>query len=413
MVKKTSAKAGNKEQGSASHFDKGVNSLICAFLLSTGISILLVYSFEKLAGFGFFIGLIGFTYWFYAKTDTMKRTWGRTFIGLSIESFLLPIVMFVFTASQIIATPPKSLAVIGLMIGGGISIVLSAIIGFFLGVVFLIAGILILISASKDRPTRQDVARFPFFVYTEKNVIIFISSLKSIRWKILLIALLDLLFYFASFAVIMAAYKILKAKYDAIPFPGSLGGITAEQTAILLEQSSKAFYYSLIGGMLLAALCIIVLWSLFKGVIWALTARQRITPPFLWRFFFLFAGWLGPWFLFFALLAYIANPQQAQMLFFALIALFIILGNSILALFVLEPGWASIRRGFHITFTKLHILALPYLAFLFAYFVMTKLLSMVPGVAGQATALAFTLLFFAVARAYALKLVAALDEKGH
>ncbi|MBI4176125.1 MAG: hypothetical protein HY518_02895, partial [Candidatus Aenigmarchaeota archaeon] len=60
-----------------------------------------------------------------------------------------------------------------------------------------------------------------------------------------------------------------------------------------------------------------------------------------------------------------------------------------------------------------HLLALPYILLFSAYLIMTKLLSMVPGAAGQATALIFTLLFFGVGRAYVLKLVVELDEQGH
>ena len=138
-----------KQEKSKFNFGKAINELICALLLSIGISILFVYSFTKIAGWGFLVGLIGFTYWLYAKTDTKKRAWGRTFIGLSIESFLLPIVMFIFTVA-FVATQTKGVAEgIGGAIGGGIAIVFSAILGGFLGIVFLIAGIFTLKSANK------------------------------------------------------------------------------------------------------------------------------------------------------------------------------------------------------------------------------------------------------------------------
>ena len=138
-----------KQEKSKFNFGKAINGFICALLLSIGISILLVYSFTKIAGWGFFVGLIGFTYWFYAKTDTKKRAWGRTLIGLAIESFLLPIAMFIFTVA-FVATQTKGVAErIGGAIGGGIAIVFSAILGGFLGIVFLIAGIFTLKSANK------------------------------------------------------------------------------------------------------------------------------------------------------------------------------------------------------------------------------------------------------------------------
>ncbi|MBU1644452.1 MAG: hypothetical protein KKA62_05955 [Nanoarchaeota archaeon] len=138
-----------KGEKSKFNFGKAFNSFICALLLSIGLSILLVYSFTKLAGWGFLIGLIGFTYWFYYKTDTKKRAWGRTFIGLAIESFLLPLVIFIFTVA-FVATQTKGVAEgIGGAIGGGIAIVLAAILGGFLGIVFLISGVFTLKSANK------------------------------------------------------------------------------------------------------------------------------------------------------------------------------------------------------------------------------------------------------------------------
>lgn len=130
-------------------FGKAFNSFICALLLSIGLSILLTYSFTKIAGWGFLIGLIGFTYWFYAKTDTKKRAWGRTFIGMAIESFALPLVMFIFTAAFVATQTSGAAEAAGGVIGGGIAIVMSALLGGFLGIIFLIAGIFTLKSANK------------------------------------------------------------------------------------------------------------------------------------------------------------------------------------------------------------------------------------------------------------------------
>lgn len=137
------------EVAKKSGFGKGLNAFICAMLLSIGLSILLTYSFTKLAGWGFLLGLVGFTYWFYAKTDSIKRVWGRTFIGLAIELFLLPVVMFIFTVAFVATQTHGGAEALGGAIGGGIAVVVSGIVGGFLGVVFLISGIFTLKSANK------------------------------------------------------------------------------------------------------------------------------------------------------------------------------------------------------------------------------------------------------------------------
>ena len=141
-----------KQEKSKFNFGKGFNAFVCALLLSIGLSILMLYSFTKMAGWGFLLGLIGFTYWFYTKTDSKKRAWGRTFIGLAIESFLLPIVMFIFTVAFVATQTSGAAEAVGGAIGGGIAIFLSAILGGFLGIVFLIAGIFTLKSANKGIP---------------------------------------------------------------------------------------------------------------------------------------------------------------------------------------------------------------------------------------------------------------------
>lgn len=132
-------------------FEKAFNSFICALLLSIGVSVLIGYSFRNLEWAWFLTSLILFTYWFYAKTDTKKRAWGITFIGLSIESFLLPIVMFIFTIAFVTTKTSNSAEALGGAIGGGIAMFISAILGGFLGIVFLIAGVFILKSVNNNK----------------------------------------------------------------------------------------------------------------------------------------------------------------------------------------------------------------------------------------------------------------------
>ena len=137
-----------KKEKSKFQFGKALNGFICALLLSIGLAILLGYSFTKLAGWGFLIGLIGFTYWFY-KADSIKRIWGKSFIGMAIESFALPLVMFIFSVA-FVATQTEGVAEgVGGAIGGVLAVGVSAVLGFFLGIIFLVAGIFTLKSANK------------------------------------------------------------------------------------------------------------------------------------------------------------------------------------------------------------------------------------------------------------------------
>ncbi len=247
-----------------------------------------------------------------------------------------------------------------------------------------------------------------FLSYAKSTIAIFPTSLKSAGWRLAPLAFLDFLFYFGCYWVLRFAFQALKQKYAAIPFPETLNGISPEQAALLLGQA-KSFVYGVIGGILLVFVGIILLWTLLKTLIWALTLKQRPTSVHFWKFFLFGAIWTSFWLTLFAFLAYLANLLQLKFLLFTLIALFIILGNSILTLFTMEPTWKAVKRGFSLTFTKLHYLALPYFTLFSLYVISMKLLGLIPGAKIKIFLLAFTLLFIAASRAYLAQLILAID----
>ena len=118
-------------------FKKGINALLSGLLLSIGVSLLLAYVSNNLTVWGFWIALIGFTYWMY-KADLIKRIWGRTFAGLSIESFALPLVIFIFGIKQTVRQTGTAQQ-IGTAIGTGIATIFIGFLAFFLGIIFVIA----------------------------------------------------------------------------------------------------------------------------------------------------------------------------------------------------------------------------------------------------------------------------------
>lgn len=141
--------------GNKSGFDfwKGFNAFICAFFLSAGLTILLAFFISKLAGFGFILSLFGFTYFLYVKIDSIKRVWGRTFIGLAIEFFALPVISYISSIIFIYSESSNAAEVLVKAMLGSMFIVFTAIIGIVFGVVFLIIGIFTLKSANKKTVT--------------------------------------------------------------------------------------------------------------------------------------------------------------------------------------------------------------------------------------------------------------------
>ena len=133
-----------------------VLALFCSFLLSIGVMILISYTFYATGSIPvwlFFVALIGFGYWFY-KCDNTKRIWGRTFIGLSIESLALPIAVFIFTV-VFASKQSGGIETAGAFIGGGIATIIIGFLSFFFGAIMLIAGIFTLRSAKKAESNKK------------------------------------------------------------------------------------------------------------------------------------------------------------------------------------------------------------------------------------------------------------------
>ena len=86
-------------------------------------------------------------YWLY-KCQNTKRIWGRTFIGLSIESLALILAVFVFSVTYA-SRQAGAFETAGAAIGGGIATIFIGILSFFFGAIMLIAGIFTLKSAKK------------------------------------------------------------------------------------------------------------------------------------------------------------------------------------------------------------------------------------------------------------------------
>lgn len=135
----------------------GIAAFICSIILGIGLSLLSVYAIGiESVGWAFWIGLIVFTYLLY-RTSIIRKIIGFMFIGLAIESFLLPIAIFIFSAvyTAKAATEAGAFAGIGAMIGGGIALIITGILGFFFGIVMLIIGYFILRSARKQETAKK------------------------------------------------------------------------------------------------------------------------------------------------------------------------------------------------------------------------------------------------------------------
>lgn len=140
------------------NWKKGVAAIICSLFLTIGLFMLLAwtlspfigkYTYDKgwdyspIGAFGVvllsFIGFLGVTYLLY-NSENIKKLIGKGFIILALEFFALPVVMLIFTIGSATLGTKSTLGAIGSVIGGGIVTLIAAVIGLFLGIIFLIIG---------------------------------------------------------------------------------------------------------------------------------------------------------------------------------------------------------------------------------------------------------------------------------
>jgi len=121
---------------------KLMNSILGSLLVAFGIYMIVGLAMNKPSVLLFFLGWIIFGYWFY-KQKTVKHIWRKSFIFFAIESFLMPIAAFIFSVIFVTKETSGVAEGVGGAIGGILVTGVLGFIGFFLGVVFLLIGLLV------------------------------------------------------------------------------------------------------------------------------------------------------------------------------------------------------------------------------------------------------------------------------
>ena len=92
-------------------------------------------------------GIAFFAFWILSIVialiaERAGKAWRRLLITSSILCFMLPLASFIFSGAQVAQTESGAEAA-GAALGGGMITLISGFVGFFLGVVFLIIGLMV------------------------------------------------------------------------------------------------------------------------------------------------------------------------------------------------------------------------------------------------------------------------------
>lgn len=195
--------------------------------------------------------------------------------------------------------------------------------------------------------------------FIEWNSNIFASSMKKIDLNILLIVTLDALFYLLSGYLIIFWLGRIQAKMAAFSMPSDIASMGYERGQQMIGEI-KAFYYLIVLSLVLVLITLILLASIFKGIIWAKTAKTKISFSLISKFLGLNLIWMGFWLVVVFLLSYLVKPASAP-IFMAIALVFgFYFTNILYALFMKENKIKDIFHAVKLGTAKIHLFLLPY-----------------------------------------------------
>ena len=214
------------------------------------------------------------------------------------------------------------------------------------------------------------------FNFLEWNNNILISSVKKINLNIILIVILDILFYLSSGFLITFWLQRIQAKMAAFNLPTDIISLGPKKAQQLLSDV-RAFYFLSVFSFIFLLIAIIFLASIFKGIIWAKTTNSKINFALISKFFGLNLIWMGFWFLLIILISLFIQPTTSPIFMISSIILGLYFTNTLYTIFMKKPKFSSILDAIKLNIAKIHLFLLPYAIIYFIFYIILKLTSFI------------------------------------
>lgn len=208
--------------------------------------------------------------------------------------------------------------------------------------------------------------------FIEWNNRVLASSIKKIDFNVILVIILDLLFYLLSGYLVIFWLQRVQARVAGFNLPADVAVLGAEKTQQLVAEA-KAFYFLLIFSFIILLIAIIFLASIIKGIIWAKTTDTKINFALISKFLGLNLIWMGFWFVSIILISLLVQPASAQTFMLIAIVAGIYFTNTLYTIFIKEQKFKSLIKSIKFNFIKIKLLVLPYLIFFIFLFIMFNL----------------------------------------
>lgn len=198
------------------------------------------------------------------------------------------------------------------------------------------------------------------------------SSFKKIDLNIILIIILDAIFYFASVFIYLNWFKIIQAKEASFNLPSNIQSLPLSQLQ-QLTKDAQSFYYFFILSFLLVVISIIFMASILKGIIWAKTTKAKITLKLISKFFLLNLAWIGFWFLIIVAIAKFVEQFSVIMFSYITIFLGVYFTNILYPIFMKEQSFKAVKEALKLSIQKIHMLVLPHVIISLLFYIIYKL----------------------------------------
>ena len=178
--------------------------------------------------------------------------------------------------------------------------------------------------------------------FFEWNKNILVDAVKKIGLNIILIVILDAVFYMLSGYIIILWKMRIDAKIAAFNFPSNIFSQSAERIQEVLA-GTKNIFYLIVVSLVLVLIAVIFLASIIKCIIWAKTTNTKITLNLISKFLALNLIWMGFWLALSVLLFFLIKKEMVFSFMIVIIILELYFTNTLYTIFMQKQEIGTIN----------------------------------------------------------------------
>lgn len=245
--------------------------------------------------------------------------------------------------------------------------------------------------------------------FLEWNSNIFLNSIKKVNANIILIVVLDALFYFLSGYLVIFWLQRMQAKIAAFNLPADIISLGQERAQQLVSEV-RIFYFLIIASFILLLIAAIFLASILKGIIWAKTTNTKLSFKLISKFLVLNLIWMSFWLILIILISLLVQPSSVPMFMLVAILLGLYFTNSLYTIFMKKQEFKSIFNAVRLSIVKIRLFLLPYAVIGLLLYVIVKLSNVAKFRYSQIFIGMILLIYAAIVRFYASALVSEIEN---